>query len=56
MICATCPVRSECLADALAHDETVGIWGGTTGDERVQLRVAERHRAERDAYYGTMPQ
>lgn len=33
-VCATCPVRAECLAHAIAHDERYGIWGGTTGRER----------------------
>jgi WhiB family redox-sensing transcriptional regulator len=33
-VCAGCPVRAECLAYALAHDERHGIWGGTTPQER----------------------
>lgn len=27
-ICGTCPVRSQCLADALARREPHGVWGG----------------------------
>lgn len=37
-ICATCPVRSQCLEHALlAGDYTDLIWGGLTGDERLEL-------------------
>ena len=32
-LCAECPVRAECLAFAIVHDE-YGIWGGTTKGER----------------------
>lgn len=27
-VCFTCPVRWDCLSDALARPELVGIWGG----------------------------
>ena len=37
-VCARCPVRSDCLADALASDERFGIWGGLTERERRSLR------------------
>jgi WhiB family transcriptional regulator, redox-sensing transcriptional regulator len=37
-VCATCPVRDECLAWALAHGVTDGIWGGLDEDERRALR------------------
>lgn len=37
-ICAGCPVRAECLADALAHDERFGVWGGLSERERRALR------------------
>jgi WhiB family redox-sensing transcriptional regulator len=33
-VCARCPVRAECLAYAITHDEREGIWGGTTPAER----------------------
>lgn len=33
-ICATCPVRAECLAVAVAAGERHGVWGGLTSDER----------------------
>ena len=33
-ICATCPVKSDCLEAALREPMTTGIWGGTTTNER----------------------
>jgi WhiB family transcriptional regulator, redox-sensing transcriptional regulator len=42
-VCRTCPVRRECLADALEHSGDFGsglhgIWGGTSPEEREDLR------------------
>lgn len=36
-VCATCPVRAECLAHALETDERYGVWGGLTDRERLQI-------------------
>ena len=36
-VCARCPVRNECLAFALEHDERFGMWGGLTPRERRRL-------------------
>jgi WhiB family redox-sensing transcriptional regulator len=36
-VCATCPVVGACLAEALGRG-LVGIWGGTTDDERRQIK------------------
>ena len=36
-ICATCPVRPECLSYALHTTEPHGIWGGLNELERRQL-------------------
>lgn len=33
-VCYACPVRSECLEYALAHDERFGVWGGLSERER----------------------
>lgn len=33
-VCQGCPVRQPCLSYALAHPDVVGIWGGTTRQER----------------------
>lgn len=39
-ICGSCPVREECLADAVARGERFGVWGGLTPRQR------ERHAQE----------
>lgn len=41
-VCRTCPVRDQCLQFAI-DNLVIGIWGGTTTEERQQLR----HRATR---------
>jgi WhiB family redox-sensing transcriptional regulator len=38
-VCRRCPVRAECLAFALEHDERFGIWGGLSERERRRLRA-----------------
>jgi WhiB family redox-sensing transcriptional regulator len=37
-ICAKCDVRAHCLSTALALGHVHGIWGGTTEEDRQQLR------------------
>jgi hypothetical protein len=36
--CMNCPVRTECLTEALQRGEQFGVWGGLTTDERISLR------------------
>jgi len=36
-VCLGCPVRTECLADALDHGVEFGVWGGMTERERRAL-------------------
>jgi WhiB family redox-sensing transcriptional regulator len=36
-LCAGCPVRFECLAEALDHRIEWGVWGGMTERERRVL-------------------
>ena len=36
-ICDGCPVRRECLAEALDHRIGTGVWGGMTERERRAL-------------------
>jgi WhiB family transcriptional regulator, redox-sensing transcriptional regulator len=37
-ICRACPAQAACLAWAIDHGITSGVWGGTTEDERRALR------------------
>lgn len=37
-LCGTCPAQAECLAWALDHGVTDGVWGGTTADQRRAIR------------------
>jgi WhiB family redox-sensing transcriptional regulator len=37
-VCAGCAVRRECLEYALANNEQVGIWGGTSYRQRRAIR------------------
>ena len=37
-VCDGCPVRADCLSQALSEPTTVGIWGGTGGVERSRMR------------------
>jgi WhiB family redox-sensing transcriptional regulator len=41
-VCSSCPVRSECLTDALEQREKFGIWGGRSERERRQIRKRQR--------------
>lgn len=36
-VCQACPVRLECLADALDNRMDFGVWGGMTERERRAL-------------------
>ncbi|MQY04869.1 WhiB family transcriptional regulator [Actinomadura macrotermitis] len=46
-ICGHCPVTAECLGWALRVGEPDGIWGGTTPEERRELRRAAEAPARR---------
>ncbi len=37
VVCQGCPVRTECLADALDNRTEFGVWGGLTERERRAL-------------------
>jgi WhiB family transcriptional regulator, redox-sensing transcriptional regulator len=48
-ICASCPVREQCLEFAIATIQNDGIWGGTTEDERRLIKRARRAAARKAA-------
>lgn len=42
-VCKKCPVSGNCLQMALNTPETVGVWGGTSTDEREKIkRIGKR--------------
>lgn len=41
-ICAGCPVKRECLDWSLAKSEAFGVWGGTSGRQRMRMRADMR--------------
>jgi len=41
-VCNGCPVSHDCLRYALDNGIEFGVWGGTSENERVRIRQAER--------------
>lgn len=65
-VCTGCPVRTECLADALDNRVEFGVWGGMTERERRALlrrrptvtswrRLLETARSEYERSTGLLP-
>lgn len=65
-VCTGCPVRTECLADALDNRVEFGVWGGMTERERRALlrrrptvtswrRLLETARTEYERGAGLLP-
>jgi WhiB family transcriptional regulator, redox-sensing transcriptional regulator len=44
-LCASCPVRNECLDYAISRPEKYGTWGGLNEDERASERRRRMRRA-----------
>jgi WhiB family redox-sensing transcriptional regulator len=47
-VCGECQVKAECLDFAIETNQDCGIWGGTSEEERRQIRrqmAAERRAA-----------
>ena len=47
-VCQGCPVREQCLEEAVANDERFGIWGGLSERERRKIKIARRGTPRRD--------
>jgi WhiB family redox-sensing transcriptional regulator len=45
-VCFACPVRRQCLADALDSETEYGVWGGMT--ERERRALLRRHPSVTD--------
>lgn len=43
-VCAGCPVRSDCLTDAVNREEEHGMWGGVE-ERELRRMVRQRRRA-----------
>ncbi len=41
-LCDSCPVRQDCLAEALATGTTDGVWGGVLLERGVVVAVKRR--------------
>jgi len=50
--CASCAVREECLAFALADPDMVGVWGGTTEARDVTMPEIPPHHGDLDSHNG----
>ncbi|OQR61190.1 transcription factor WhiB [Streptomyces maremycinicus] len=46
-VCRRCPVQEQCLEWAMETDQTLGVWGGTSENERRALK--RRIRARRSS-------
>lgn len=48
-ICATCPVQSQCLQEAVDNKEQYGMWGGAApiGRKRIERKHRRRRMIER---------
>ena len=46
-VCASCPVRLECLEFAIRTIQNDGIWGGATEEERKIIKRSRRAAARR---------
>jgi len=53
MVCFGCPVRLECLSEALDHRIEFGVWGGMTERER---RALLRRRPEVQSWHDLLKQ
>lgn len=50
-VCMGCPVRTECLADALDNRVEFGVWGGMTERER---RALLKRRGDVDSWHNLL--
>jgi WhiB family redox-sensing transcriptional regulator len=51
-VCARCPVRSQCLDDAVAHGDRYGVRGGLA-EEDLDVTVRQRRQEAREGRVST---
>lgn len=54
-VCASCPVRDECLAFALTAGMDHGVWGGHSEEGRRAIRSSPRARGSRPTHSPAEP-
>ena len=47
-ICRVCPAQIQCLASALEHEVTDGVWGATTEGERRAIQSLSRRKTVKE--------
>lgn len=52
-VCASCPVRRECLEYALAWNIRHGVWGGLSPSQRRPMATTARRARKLPAHHGT---
>lgn len=45
-VCRSCEVQGLCLEYAISTNQDSGVWGGTSEEERRQMRRARQRRAK----------
>lgn len=48
-VCRSCPAQTLCLEYAIDTNQDSGIWGGTSEDERRQIRKRQQARPRQTA-------
>jgi len=54
-ICAECPKLEPCRDWAVSHPDEIGIWGGLTERERIQIRTSGKITPRQEIEHGTEP-
>lgn len=54
-LCSVCPVRTDCLRQAIIDGETHGVWGGTTARRRARIvKYLKKSGEPLEAIFGTL--
>lgn len=53
-ICSPCPVKAECLAEAMKNEERYGVWGGRSPSARGARKNKNPNRLSRKDEYAKL--